>query len=73
MPVIVLPAQVPVFPAAGVFAGNVLVIPGATETVPFTGFFVMLTVTGSEKRSFDPMPAHARCAYRPRIPPTASA
>jgi hypothetical protein len=33
----------------------------------------MLTVTGSEKRSFDPMPAHARCAYRPRIPPTASA
>ena len=48
MPVIILPAHVPVFPAAGVFAGNVLVIPGATEAVPFTGFFVMLTVTGSE-------------------------
>ena len=68
MPVTVLPAHVPVFPTAGVFAGNVLVIPGATETVPFTGFFVMLTVTGSETQ----LRSHARsCAMRVSTPDSA--
>lgn len=42
-----MPAQVPEFPAAGVLAGKVLATPGVTETVPCTGFFVMLTLTGS--------------------------
>src|SRR5476651_1109087 len=68
MPVIVLPAHVPAFPAAGVFAGNVLVTPGATATVPFTGFFVMLTVTGSETQ----LRSHARsCAMRVSTPDSA--
>jgi len=68
MPVIVLPAHVPVFPAAGVFAGNVLVIPGATATVPFTGFFVMLTVTASALQ----LRSQARsCAMRVSTPDSA--
>ena len=68
MPVMVLPAHVPVFPAAGVFAGNVLVTPGATATVPFTGFFVMLTVTGSETQ----LRSQARsCAMRVSTPDSA--
>src|SRR5450759_5445699 len=68
MPVMVLPAQVPVFPAAGVFAGNVLVIPGATATVPFTGFFVMLTVTASALQ----LRSQARsCAMRVSTPDSA--
>lgn len=62
---IVLPAHVPVFPEAGVFAGNVLVTPGATETVPFTGNFVMLTVTGSALQ----LRSHARsCVMRVSTP-----
>src|SRR5450759_2328328 len=68
MPVIVLPAHVLVFPAAGVFAGNVLVIPGATATVPFTGFFVMLTVTASALQ----LRSQARsCAMRVSTPDSA--
>ena len=68
MPVIVLPAHVPVLPAAGVFAGNVLVTLGTTATVPFTGFFVMLTVTASALQ----LRSHARsCAMRVSTPDSA--
>jgi len=68
MPVIVLPAHVPVFPAAGVFAGNVLVTPGTTATDPFTGFLVMFTVTGSETQ----LRSQARsCATRVSTPDSA--
>jgi len=67
-PVIVLPAHVPVLPEAGVFGGNVLVTPGTTATVPFTGFFVMLTVTESALQ----FRSHARsCEMRVSTPDSA--
>ena len=67
-PVMVLPAQVPVLPEAGVSAGNVLVTPGTTATVPFTGFLVMLTLTGSETQ----LRSQARsCAMRVSTPDSA--
>ena len=44
---VLLPAHAPTLPAPAVLSGIVLATPGTTERVPFTGFFVMVTVTGS--------------------------
>jgi hypothetical protein len=68
LPVTVLPAHAPVLPPAGVLEGIVLVAPGTTEAVPFTGFFVMLTLTGSALQ----FRSHARsCEMRESTPDSA--
>jgi hypothetical protein len=68
LPVTVLPAHVPVLPEAGVLGGNVLAIPGTTETVPCTGFFVILTFMASALQ----FRSHARsCEMRVLTPDSA--